>query len=290
MKHFYDPRTSTTSSITRSDAGLAKNKTMRQHQEEPHENSPKNTNAQKDGVRGSGGLVSLCCGTTRGFRSRNQDPSDSRHEQVTVYRENEARHVGLAAPSGTVNHERSTKTPHEPRVSPPPLMIPRIMGPPKIHRITSSSPRPSLTYERIGNPCLGIFKLSLPRRLTQTLHGIVGHAENHVAMTHPNGSWKTELYSVTRQDVALRKIPGMSTRIEPIVDYITRAMQALYGCHRVHMDRNQPHILKYSVDTGHTGGRLPHVDILHIVQEVVYPLTFVRSFVLLFVYQSSIAS
>jgi hypothetical protein len=129
-----------------------------------------------------------------------------------------------------------------------------VVGPPRIHRITSSPARPSLLYERIGDPSLGIFKMRLPESMVDGLDAIIAHAEEYMTTTR-HGSWKTGLYSLTRQDVAMRQIPGMKARIDPIVDYLTRTMEALYGCRRVLMDRNQPHILKYSIDSGHTGGR-----------------------------------
>jgi hypothetical protein len=71
--------------------------------------------------------------------------------------------------------------------------------------------------------------------------------------------------SLTKQDLALMDIPGMAKLVEPIVYVIKSSMILLYGKHRngspatakntaVEIDKNQPHILKYSVDTGHTGG------------------------------------
>ncbi len=123
--------------------------------------------------------------------------------------------------------------------------------PPIIHRITSS-PLPSSRYECIGDPSLRIFKLLLPRDLVGRLDGIVAHSERFAEGLA--GGWKTELYSLTRQDLALRDIPGMTARIRPIFDYITQAIKALYGCRKVIVDKNQPHILKYSMDTEHTGG------------------------------------
>jgi hypothetical protein len=127
-----------------------------------------------------------------------------------------------------------------------------LLSPPVVHRVTSSS-LPFLRYERIGDPALRIFKLQLPRSLVGRLDGIIAHSERY-AEGLPEG-WKTELYSLTRQDLALRDIPGMTPRIRPIFEYVTKAIQVLYGCHKVVVDKNQPHILKYSIDTGHTGGK-----------------------------------
>ena len=124
------------------------------------------------------------------------------------------------------------------------------LSPPAIRRI-SSSPIP-LRYECIGDPALKIFRLSLPRELVRRLDGIIALSEQFAQGLA--GGWKTELYSLTKQDLPLRDIPGMALLICPIFDYIIQAIQVLYGCRRVIVDKNQPHILKYSLDTQHTGG------------------------------------
>jgi hypothetical protein len=70
--------------------------------------------------------------------------------------------------------------------------------------------------------------------------------------------WRTDLYSLTKCDMACKDIPGMSEQIKPIFEYVCRSIQILYGGSRVVVDRNQPHILKYSAATGHTGVELHH--------------------------------
>jgi hypothetical protein len=100
---------------------------------------------------------------------------------------------------------------------------------------------------------LRVFRLQLPRELASRLDGIIAHSEHH-AQALPGG-WKTDLYSLTKQDMALRDIPGMTQRIHPVFDYISQAIQVLYGCRKVVVDKNQPHILKYSIQSGHTGGK-----------------------------------
>ena len=127
-----------------------------------------------------------------------------------------------------------------------------LLSPPAPHRITTTS-MPYIRYERIGNPNLRIFRLRLPHHLMVRLDGIITHSERYVQRL-PDG-WKTELYSLTKQDLALRDVPGMDQHIRPISDYITQSIQALYGCRKVVIDKNQPHILKYSVKSGHTGGK-----------------------------------
>lgn len=118
---------------------------------------------------------------------------------------------------------------------------------------------PALRYERIGDPALSIFKLSLPPKLVDRLDGIIALSEEYAESLR--SGWKTELYSLTKQDVALREIPGMGPRMRPIFDYITQAIQVLFGG-TVMVDKNQPHILKYSMDSGHTGGRFQSAMIL----------------------------
>ena len=151
---------------------------------------------------------------------------------------------------------------------PPPTSTHQLFlpSPPAVHRVTSVSSSSSslpfrFRYERIGDPSLCIFKLQLPHELVERLDGIVALSEEY-AQTCLKHGWKTELYSLTKQDLALREIPGMNRRIQPIFDYITQAIHLLYVGYNnssknmsVVVDKNQPHILKYSVDSGHTGGR-----------------------------------
>ncbi|CAJ1951236.1 unnamed protein product [Cylindrotheca closterium] len=158
-----------------------------------------------------------------------------------------------------------------------------IVSPPAPLRISSSSHHPSsrasaaaqepychrqhhhhhhhhkLQYETIGPAHLRTYRLLLPNDLIADcqLDPIVAHAE-HFATNRLLHGWQTDLYSLTKQDIALRDIPGMLPLIQPIFDYVTQAIRTLYGCHEVVVDKNQPHILKYSVDSGHTGVQLHH--------------------------------
>lgn len=106
----------------------------------------------------------------------------------------------------------------------------------------------------VGNPALKIFRLHLPPHLMHLLDSIVLGCEAYAA-TRTNG-WLTDLYSLTKQDVALREIPHAFDMARPIVTYITRCMRELWGVECLLMDKNQPHILKY--DDGHTGVELHH--------------------------------
>jgi len=164
--------------------------------------------------------------------------------------------------------------------TPPPSRAPRhygytthahattIVSPPAPLRITNAttnhhhhpyyySPKnQNLRYERIGPDHLQIYRLVLPPELYRQLDPIVELAERF-ASSSPLG-WHTELYSLTKQDIALLEIPGMSHKIRPIFDHLCHAIRTLYGCQTVVVDKNQPHILKYSVDSGHTGVELHH--------------------------------
>ena len=106
----------------------------------------------------------------------------------------------------------------------------------KLTRMTSSPTSTSILlsstlsfhqYESIGDPRLEIYKARLPPRLLNLLDTIVMRSEIYAA-NQPTG-WHTDLYSLTRQDLALCDIPGMSQFIQPIVHTIHSAMMHLYG-------------------------------------------------------------
>ena len=79
---------------------------------------------------------------------------------------------------------------------------------------------------------------------------------------------------MTKQDVALNDVLGAYSLAVPIVNHIKYILDILYtekgkswrgdkfgiGNQKgeIIMDQNQPHILKYSVETRHTGVRLHH--------------------------------
>jgi hypothetical protein len=103
-----------------------------------------------------------------------------------------------------------------------------IVSPPPMIRMKP----PYFCYETIGNPSLGIFRLQLPMDLVVgKLDPIISHAEQF-ALNLPHG-WNTDLYSLTKQDIALREIPGMAQRIRPIFNYISEAIRTLYGARKV---------------------------------------------------------
>ncbi|KAL7552935.1 hypothetical protein ACHAWF_016189 [Thalassiosira exigua] len=61
-------------------------------------------------------------------------------------------------------------------------------------------------------------------------------------------------------DIALRDVPGMYEASRPIIHYIKRYIERVYEVDSVRIDRNQPHVLKYSAEDGstHTGVELHH--------------------------------
>ena len=111
----------------------------------------------------------------------------------------------------------------------------------------------------IGHPSLKIYKFRLPPHLRNLLDHIVNGCDEYAA-TLPGG-WSTYLYSLTKQDIALRDVPGMYRVATPIVSYIKDTMERMYGATDVKIDRNQPHVLRYCADEGdsnHTGVELHH--------------------------------
>ena len=108
--------------------------------------------------------------------------------------------------------------------------------------------------EVIGHPSLRTFQLQLPPKYLYLLDYIVAGCEKF-AKSHKNG-WRTNLYSLTKQDLALADIPGMLECSKPITEHISRCICELYHAESLRVDHNQPHVLKYSKE--HTGVELHH--------------------------------
>jgi hypothetical protein len=123
-------------------------------------------------------------------------------------------------------------------------------------------PTQSLLYHEpvcvIGHPSLKIYKLQLPPHLLHILDHVVTGCDEYAA-TLPGG-WMTFLYSLTKQDIALRDVPGMHEAATPIITYIKNTIKRMYNVEAVRIDRNQPHVLRYSAEGGckHTGVELHH--------------------------------
>jgi hypothetical protein len=110
-------------------------------------------------------------------------------------------------------------------------------------------------------PHLGIYKARLPSSMRPLLSEVIALCESY-ANNLPQG-WKTNLYSLTKQDMVLAPIPGALAKAEPITRFILEALRQAYPptraqCPRIRMDGNQPHVLKYSVESGHVGVELHH--------------------------------
>jgi hypothetical protein len=112
-------------------------------------------------------------------------------------------------------------------------------------------------HEVIGHPSLNIHRLRLPLEYHSLLEQIVFGCEKY-AQTQETG-WFTNLYSLTKQDIALREIPYLYKASRPIVSYVKKVTSLLVSS-ELKTDKNQPHVLKYSVEDGsnHTGVELHH--------------------------------
>ena len=80
---------------------------------------------------------------------------------------------------------------------------------------------PSFTI--IGHPSLRIYKFRLPNHLLHLLDHIVDGCVDH-ASTLTTG-WMTYLYSLTKQDIALRDVPGLYEASKPIIHHIKRTIE-----------------------------------------------------------------
>jgi len=114
-------------------------------------------------------------------------------------------------------------------------------------------------HEIIGHPSLNIHRLRLPSDFFPLLEQIVSGCERHASLLEYG--WETELYSLTKQDIALRDIPQVYNIARPIMSFVKRVAMLIYGFKSLKVDRNQPHVLKYSAEAGeksHTGVELHH--------------------------------
>jgi len=133
----------------------------------------------------------------------------------------------------------------------------RLKTPQKKPSIQTNSVK-TQSYSIVGHPSLRIYKFRLPNHLLHLLNVIVEACQEH-ALTLRKG-WTTYLYSLTKQDIAIRDIPGLYDVARPIVSYVRRTIQNVYKAQAIKIDRNQPHVLKYSAEDGsnHTGVELHH--------------------------------
>jgi hypothetical protein len=142
------------------------------------------------------------------------------------------------------------------------------------------------SFATVGAPEMMVYRTRLPTSLRPLLPVIIGKSEQHVRLTR-NGDWTTNLYSLTKQDLPVSDLPGGLALTQALTDYVVHSIQALYrepfAASRgsadgpaargepgkavastrtaprrtatrgpdVHMDKNQPHVLKYC--QGHSG-------------------------------------
>lgn len=110
--------------------------------------------------------------------------------------------------------------------------------------------------EALGPPHLQIFKVSLPFHAANTFQRVIDACEDHA--WHRLDQWETNLYSLTKQDIAVADVPGGLELVKDIQDYVVSSIRCLYHQPIVHMDRNQPHVLKYDGGTNHRSVPLHH--------------------------------
>ncbi len=114
---------------------------------------------------------------------------------------------------------------------------------------------PRFDYESVGDPNFLVYRVRLPDYLIQgKLDALIAAAETYASQL-PSG-WKTNLFSLTKCDIACQDIPGISKLLDPVMTFITLTMKFLYACPVLTMGMNQPHIVKYAADIGHTGGTI----------------------------------
>lgn len=114
----------------------------------------------------------------------------------------------------------------------------------------------SNSIQPVGHPSLGVYRGRLPEHIIATLPALITKSEAAAAATE--GHWKTNLYSLTKQDLPVRQIPGSQPLVEPIQAFILDHIRRLYHSPNIRMDKNQPHVLKYSAAENHTGVQLHH--------------------------------
>lgn len=171
--------------------------------------------------------------------------------------------------SSTASHRRRCAGLEEPLSPPNPLRLASTTAPqqlprPDVHYLRSTMALLNLKSfcESVGDPCYRVFRVRLPDYLIDgPLDTLVEASERYVSRL-PNG-WRTNLYTLTKCDIPCEDIPGISTYVKQIVTFVSCTMKMLYGCQDITLDRNQPHILKYSAETGHTGVGL-HSDLCDI--------------------------
>jgi hypothetical protein len=129
------------------------------------------------------------------------------------------------------------------------------------HCLTSGLVAPPMIY-CLGPPCFQIYHSALPTSTLPVLARLKQICDEH-ASGLPTG-WRTCLYSLTKQDIAINDIPAAREAVVPITRHIMKMVEKLSG-QRVRLDWNQPHVLKY--DGSHQSVPL-HYDICDVTVNV----------------------
>lgn len=112
------------------------------------------------------------------------------------------------------------------------------------------------TTKRIGPRHLQIYRDRLPDTLNDpdTFQALIDKCE--IYAQKQQGHWETNLYSLTKQDIAVNLVPNADKLIARLQDYVLDSVKSLYHQKSIHIDANQPHVLKY--DGQHRAVRLHH--------------------------------
>jgi hypothetical protein len=129
------------------------------------------------------------------------------------------------------------------------------------------------SIEVLGPKHLQIFKVTLPFDATHVFQKIMEAYDTYDAQRNAldqDDCMKREpsLYSLTKRDVALVDLPGnMLGLVQGIQTYINAMIQNLYHIpfsQRLHLDRHQPHVLKYDSFSERSFRSVPlHHDCCH---------------------------
>lgn len=127
--------------------------------------------------------------------------------------------------------------------------------------------------EVLGPKHLQIFKVTLPFDATSVFQKIISaynvyDAQRNASRQGDNIYREPSLYSLTKHDAAVIDLPGnILDLVQEIQNYIVTVIQNLYHIpfsQRLHVDRHQPHVLKYDTSTERSFRSVPlHHDCCH---------------------------
>jgi hypothetical protein len=147
--------------------------------------------------------------------------------------------------------------------------------PPSIYRYSNTPSIPNrhgLQIQALGPPHLQIYRAVLPFDAAPIFARLVAACEAHasrrrcrrtralarsrhdpLAVSDCSG-WETNLYSLTKQDMAVADVPGGLELVAGIQDHVQAMIRHVYR-HQgaLYLDRNQPHVLKYDSSSSGDG-------------------------------------